>query len=53
MQPVAVTGLVIQRPYDPFRVVDRVRSEELGDVLAGGAFWLLGRGSLADADLAH
>ena len=36
LQPVAVTGQVIQYPYDPFRNPDRARAEELGDVLAEG-----------------
>lgn len=54
LQPLAVTGTVIQRPYDPFRNPDRARAEELGDVLAEGAFWLLDQGrSIADADRRH
>ena len=38
LQPVAVTGQVIQYPYDPFRNPDRARTEEFGDVLAE---WML------------
>jgi hypothetical protein len=54
LQPLAVTGTVIQRPYDPFRNTDRARCEELGDVIAEGTFWLLDQGrSIADADLRH
>lgn len=54
LQQVAATGTVIQRPYDPFRTPDRARAEELGDVLAEGAFWLLDQNkSLMDADLRH
>ena len=53
LQPLAVTGTVIQRPYDPFRP-GRARREELGDVLAEGIFWLLDQGrTLADADSEH
>lgn len=51
LQPVATTGKVIQRPYDPFRNPDRARAEELGDVLAEGVFWLFDQGqSILDAD---
>jgi hypothetical protein len=51
LQPVAVTGMVRQFPYDPFRNEDRARAEELGDVLAEGIFWLLDQGrTLAGAD---
>lgn len=55
LQPLAITGKAIQNPYDPFRTPDRARTEELGDVLAEGTFWLLDQGrSLADAsDAAH
>jgi hypothetical protein len=54
LQPVATTGKVIQRYYDPFRNPDRARTEELGDVLAEGVFWLLDQGrSVLDADLRH
>jgi hypothetical protein len=53
LQPVASVGQVLQYPYDPYRV-DRARSEELGDVLAEGTFWLLDQGRPAsDGDLAH
>jgi hypothetical protein len=54
LQSVATTGKVNQRPYDPFRNPERARTEELGDVLAEGVFWLLDQGrSLLDADLRH
>jgi hypothetical protein len=53
LQPAAVTGRVVQYPYDPFRP-DRARSEEFGDVLAEGVYWLLDQHlSIADADEAH
>jgi len=53
LQPVAITGEVFQKPYDPFKP-KRARAEELGDVLAEGAFWLLDQGRpLMDADLRH
>ncbi len=54
LQPTAIIGEVNQLPYDPFQNPERARSEELGDVLAEGLFWLLDqRGSIADADQAH
>jgi hypothetical protein len=54
MPPLGVTGLALQRPYDPFRTPDRARSEQFGDVLAGGIFWLLDRGyTFADANALH
>lgn len=53
LQPLAVTGTVVQSPYEPFRE-DRARMEELGDVLAEGIFWLLDQErTLADADSKH
>jgi hypothetical protein len=39
--PVAVTGQVVHRPYDPFASPVRARAEEFGDCLAEGLFWLL------------
>jgi hypothetical protein len=36
------------RPYDLFRTPDRARAEELGDVLAEGIFWLLGRAAIGE-----
>jgi hypothetical protein len=54
LQPTAVTGQVIQYPYDPFRNPDRARAEELGDVLAEGIYWLLDQGQpVADVDEAY
>jgi hypothetical protein len=53
LQPLAIVGQVLQYPYDPYRV-ERARSEEFGDVLAEGTFWLLDQGKPAsDGDLAH
>lgn len=53
LQPLAITGIVVQRPYEPFRE-DRARAEELGDVLAEGIFWLLDQErTLTDADSKH
>jgi hypothetical protein len=50
----AMTGQVIQYPYDPFRSPDRARAEELGDVLAEGIFWLLDQDQLtSEADRDH
>ncbi|MEP7025101.1 MAG: hypothetical protein ABJB47_15170 [Actinomycetota bacterium] len=50
LQPVTVSGEVIQDPYDPFRP-GRARAEELGDVLAEGIYGLLDQGqSVFDAD---
>jgi hypothetical protein len=45
---VAITGRVVQRPYDPFSE-RRARSEELGDCLAEGIFALLDDDALAQA----
>jgi len=54
LQPTAVTGQVIQYPYDPFRDPERARAEELGDVLAEGIYWLLDQDrSVVDADSGH
>jgi hypothetical protein len=53
LHSVATVGEVRQYPYDPYRV-PRARSEEFGDVLAEGTFWLLDQGKPAsDGDLAH
>ncbi|SNT44516.1 hypothetical protein SAMN05421812_106120 [Asanoa hainanensis] len=47
----AVTGLMVQEPYEPFRTTDRAREEELGDCLAEGIYALLDDGGGAkDAD---
>jgi len=54
LQPVAMTGQVTQKRYDPFRNPERARAEEFGDVLAEGIYWLLDQElSIADADRAH
>ena len=53
LQPAAVTGRVVQYRYDPFRP-ERARSQEFGDVLAEGVYWLLDQQlSISDADEAH
>ncbi|MFG1702940.1 hypothetical protein ACFLIM_07085 [Nonomuraea sp. M3C6] len=53
----AITGMVKQRPYDPFDRLIRARDQELGDVLAEGIYWLLdkeeGTGWKGATDLAH
>jgi hypothetical protein len=41
LRPSAITGSVTQKPYDPYANVARARSEEFGDCLAEGVFWLL------------
>ncbi|HUQ58490.1 hypothetical protein [Lentzea sp.] len=41
LRPTAVTGVAVQKPYDPFADDERARMEELGDVLAEGLYWLL------------
>ncbi|MEV0587033.1 hypothetical protein [Nonomuraea sp. NPDC050310] len=54
LQQLAVTGKVLQDPYDPFRTPQRARGEELGDVLAEGLFWLLDENKpITEADEAH
>jgi hypothetical protein len=57
VRPLAVTGMVKQRPYDPFDRPMRARDQELGDVLAEGVYWLLdggeGTGWQAAADPAY
>ena len=44
LSPSAVTGLALQKPYDPYRDTTRARTEELGDCLAEGLFGLLDGG---------
>ncbi|MBP2706269.1 hypothetical protein JOL79_20880 [Microbispora sp. RL4-1S] len=57
LRPLAVTGMVRQRPYDPFDRPVRARDQEFGDVLAEGVYWLLDQESDRNwreaADLAH
>jgi hypothetical protein len=51
LQPMTVQGHIYQHPYDPFRSADRARSEELGEVLAEGLYWLMDQNrSIAEAD---
>src|SRR5215472_5137327 len=51
LQPVTRAGRVCQDSFDPFQYADRARAEELGDVLAEGAYWLLDqRRSVLSAD---
>jgi hypothetical protein len=53
LQSVAVTGTVVQAPYEPYRE-ERARMEELGDVLAEGIFWVFDQGgTLEDATSDH
>jgi hypothetical protein len=53
LQSVGIVGEVLQYPYDPYRP-ERARSQELGDVLAEGTFWLLDQEKAAsDGGLAH
>jgi hypothetical protein len=53
LRPTTTTGTAVQKTYDPFRE-ERARTEELGDSLAEGLFWLLDNGrSLRDADAVH
>jgi hypothetical protein len=52
LQSLAVTGKVIQAPYEPYRD-ERARSEELGDVLAEGIFWLLDQNRDLEAADSH
>ena len=53
LQPVTCTGEVRQASFDPFRA-DRARTEELGDVLAEGTYWLLDQGRpVSRADQNH
>lgn len=53
LRPSAITGLAVQRPYDPFANEWRARSEEFGDCLAEGVFALLDKKrGLQDADRA-
>lgn len=53
LRPTAVTGRMVQEPYDPFRTTERARAEEFGDCLAEGIYALLDDGgSVEDADAA-
>lgn len=50
----AVTGEMRQKEFDPFANPDRARSEEFGDCLAEGIFWLLDQNlPTARADRGH
>ncbi|HEX3788429.1 MAG TPA: hypothetical protein VHW44_11255 [Pseudonocardiaceae bacterium] len=54
LRPTAVTGTALQQPYDPFANDKRARSEEFGDCMAEGVFWLLDGGlRVQDATEAH
>jgi hypothetical protein len=51
LAPVTMVGRALQRPYDPYEDGRRAQSEELGDCLAEGLFWLFDNGgSIEDAD---
>ncbi|MGH3761736.1 hypothetical protein [Actinophytocola sp.] len=50
--PITSVGTAFQGAYDPYADNRRARTEELGDCLAEGLFWLLDNGrSAADADV--
>ncbi|MFI6318128.1 hypothetical protein ACIBG8_11445 [Nonomuraea sp. NPDC050556] len=50
----AVTGVAVQQEHDPYGTPERARSEEFGDVLAEGIYWLLDEGkTVAHADERH
>ncbi|MFD9891783.1 hypothetical protein ACFWY9_20785 [Amycolatopsis sp. NPDC059027] len=54
LRPAAVIGAAEQKFYDPFATEERARSEEFGDSLAEGVFWLLDQGKgLAGATAAY
>ncbi|HTI26646.1 MAG TPA: hypothetical protein VL652_37020 [Kutzneria sp.] len=55
LRPVATTrGVAFQRRFDPFATEDRARSEEFGDCLAEGLFYLLDQGKqVQDANVEH
>jgi hypothetical protein len=42
---VATHGTMIQQPFDPFDTAARAASQEFGDCIAEGIYWLLDRGS--------
>ena len=45
IRPIARSaGIALQKPYDPFANDRRARTEEFGDMLAEGVFWLLDQG---------
>jgi hypothetical protein len=51
LRPLTIAGTAVQAEYDPYATPVRARSEELGDVLAEGVFWLLDEGlSLMEAN---
>lgn len=51
---VAETGKMYQRKFNPFADAERAQSEELGDCLAEGLYWLLDEGRpVIQADLTH
>jgi hypothetical protein len=55
LRPVAKTrGVARQRPFDPFASESRARSEEFGDCLAEGLFYLLDQGKrVQEANVAY
>jgi hypothetical protein len=51
---VASHGTVIQQPFDPFDSPSRAASQEFGDCIAEGIYWLLDHGSpIRHADAAY
>jgi len=54
LRPSAMIGSAVQKFYDPFATEDRARTEEFGDSLAEGVFWLLDQDEgLAGANVAY
>jgi hypothetical protein len=49
LRRIAVTGRVVQKPFDPYDRPNRARNQELGDCLAEGFFALFHTGSPEDA----
>ena len=48
LSPTAVTGRMVQEPYDPFRTTERAFGQEFGDCLAEGIYALLDEGGKVD-----
>jgi hypothetical protein len=49
LRRIAVTGRVVQKPFDPYDRPDRARNQEFGDCLAEGLFALFHTGAPEDA----
>jgi hypothetical protein len=51
---VSMYGTAVQKEFDPFESPERAATEEFGDCLAEGIYWLLDNGRrISDADLTH